>query len=211
VVISIFLLLIYVFISYLYINVEFEKTQSTEIIYFSIFLMGCILEATRLAVPINDLWNSSSTLAIFCTRTVLLGRYISVFSLLLTVICSSQEYRQYVEQNIFILFVISLAISIFFPVNSGKIRNVCIMELGFHHVFQTGQVIIILLTWFSEFLQTITKKIKNKTPIGLILLSLGYFILREAFCYLFMAIGFLLLMLGTFIYLKDLHKQYLWN
>lgn len=211
VVISIFLLLIYVFLTYLYINVEFEKTQSTEIIYFSLFLFGCIFEATRLLVPINDLWNSSSKFAIICTRIVLLGRCVSVFSLLLTVICSSQEYRQYVEQNIVILFVVSLVIAVFFPINSGKMRNVCIMELGFHHTFQTGQTIILFLTWISEILQTITKKTKNKAHLGLIMLSFGYVILREAFCYLLLTLGFSLIIAGTFIYLKDLHKQYLWN
>ena len=51
VVISIFVFLMYVSVSFLYINFEFEKTQSTEIIYFSLFLIGCLTESFRLFIP----------------------------------------------------------------------------------------------------------------------------------------------------------------
>ncbi|MBO4404755.1 MAG: hypothetical protein J5780_05425, partial [Treponema sp.] len=36
----------------------FEKTQAMEIIFYSVFLLGCFLEETRIFMPLSGLWQT---------------------------------------------------------------------------------------------------------------------------------------------------------
>src|SRR5574344_2207969 len=54
---SLFIFIIYVCLAAVFIYFEFEKTQSSEIFYFSIFLLGCLTESIRLLFPMANLWH----------------------------------------------------------------------------------------------------------------------------------------------------------
>ena len=69
---SVFIMLIYVITSLFYISVQFEKTQSSEIIYFSLFLFSILFEFVRIFVPCLNLYDSYSKITSVISRLVFL-------------------------------------------------------------------------------------------------------------------------------------------
>ena len=51
---------------------------------------------------------------------------------------------------------------------------------------------------------------KTKMPLGYVLFASGYMLLNHTMNYVLLALGTISIVLGTLIYLKELHKQYLW-
>ena len=47
-------------------------------------------------------------------------------------------------------------------------------------------------------------------PLGYVLFASGYMLLNYTMNYVLLALGTISIVLGTLIYLKELHKQYLW-
>lgn len=211
VLISIAVFPIYAFIMLLYMNIEFEKTQSTEIIYFSIFLIACLIEPVRLTFPFNNLWHTEANLSLFSSTLTMFGRILAALSLLFAVIYNKTESRQYVEQNILLLFVVSIYISLLMPFNTQKPLPLCHLDFGYNTVFVYSQLALFsaaILTQLIPFLQD-TKQ--HSFPYGMLLLCAGYISLCNAHNILLLAVGTVLLFAGSISYLKVLHKQYLWN
>ena len=210
VVISIFVFLMYVFVSFLYINFEFEKTQSTEIIYFSLFLIGCLTESFRLFIPCLNLWNSYSQFIVLCSRVTLFGRILVPFSLVFMSICNTVEYRQDVERNILILFISAAIISTLLPLNSNNIVSLSYVEYGYGKFFTIVWVLLAFVTFVSLIRNDKISNSKTKMPLGYVLFASGYMLLNHTMNYVLLALGTISIVLGTLIYLKELHKQYLW-
>lgn len=211
VVISLFLLLIYVFIFLVCINVEFEKTQSTEIIYFVLFLFSAFMEHHRLLTPFLNLWENVSILEIFITKTLIFARTAAALSLLFSVIYSTSENRQYTERTIIGILVFSLFVAKITPVNTNVILPIGAFRISFGKMIYIMLLIVFIVAIISLAIKTAQTHIDSKLLTGFTLLIIGYFIMIQSFCILTLALGSILLFLGTYIYLKALHKQYLWN
>lgn len=211
IVISIFVLLIYVFFTFLYINYEFEKTQSTEVIYFSLFLIGCLTESFRLFIPCLNLWDSFSQYVSICSRIVFFGKLLIPFSFVFMSTCNGVEYRQDVERNISILIISAAIIACIIPLNSNNILPLCFIEFGYFNIFLILWITLILVTLISLFRNDYISDSKTKMPLGFFLISIGYLTLCFTVNYLLLSIGTILIISGTLIYLRALHKQYLWD
>lgn len=208
---SIFVSLIYIFVSLMSINVEFEKTQSTEIIYFSVFLFGFLLEFLRLFFPILNIWTNCGRMTSLITRSVIFGRTLSALSLLFTIIYSNFENRQYVEQNILTLIAASIFIAATIPLNTGVILPVGLVQLGFGNLIKILLLTIMAVAILALIIKSTQNHFSKQLVTGFILLIAGYNVLIEGYSILTAAIGTLALFYGTFSYLKSLHSQYLWN
>lgn len=211
VLISIAVFPVYAFIMLLYMNIEFEKTQSTEIIYFSIFLIACLIEPVRLTFPFNNLWHAETSLSLFSSTLTMFGRILATLSLLFAVIYNKTESRQYVEQNLLLLFVVSIYISILMPFNTQNALPLCHLDFGYNTVFIYSQLALFaaaILTQLIPFLQD-TKQ--HPFPFGMILLCGGYTCLCNTYNFLLLIAGTALLFTGSISYLKALHTMYLWN
>lgn len=209
---SILMLLIYVFVTLLFINISFEKTQSTEIIYISLFLLGCLTEPARLCFPLLNLWNNSwPSLATNISRTVMFGRILSPFSLLFTVIYSNFESRQYVEQNMVILLAFSLGAALIATFNTNIIQPCGYIQFGIEGAFQLLRNSVLLFAVISLVIKSIQNHQTLNMPAGFLLMILGYVLLSITFNYILLFAGSACIFPGSFIYLKELHRQYLWN
>ena len=211
IVLSIFLFLLYVFISLLYIKIQFEKTQSNEIIYFSMFLIGCGFEVVRLAFPVMDLWQRASSVSILITRIVIFARSLAPLGLLFASVYNSAEYRQYSEQNVLIIFIGSLCLAMFAPLNTAEILPLCRIKIGYELMFKTVQSIILGIAVAAHIAKAVAAKTKVSLPIAVLCITAGYFILCNVYNYLFLVIAGAAMISGSFIYLKDLHNKYLWS
>lgn len=211
VIIGIFLLLIYCFTALLSINVEFEKTQSSEIIYFVFFLLGLTVEFHRLFFPLKDLWFNSTNASILVTKAVLFGRTVCPLALLFSVIYSNFESRQYIEQNIVGLTVASIFVATLIPVNTSVILPTGRLQYGFGNMYEIMTISILITALVSQFFKNLTSHTSLKLSFGFLILIAGYLVMQIAYNIFFNGLGIILLCYGTFMYLKALHQQYLWN
>jgi hypothetical protein len=211
VILSLFIFLVYVSASVYYIYLQFEKTQSTEIIYFSLFLCGCLTESVRLCIPLFDLWHSLSSFLLFTGRIVLFGRTLAPLALLFDAVFSGTEQRQYVERNLIILIVVSIMTALLIPLDTAVVLPNCCVRWGEGRTFLIVRILILAATAVSLFINSFILGNKEKAPYGFLVLAAGYEICCYASAYPAAAAGAILLFSGTAVYLGSLHRQYLWK
>jgi hypothetical protein len=211
VILSLFIFLVYVSACIYYIYVQFEKTQSTEIIFFVLFLCGCLTESVRLYIPLFNLWHSLSTFLVFTGRLVLFGRTLAPLALLFDAVFSSIGQRQYVERNLIILLVVSIMMALLIPLDTAVVLPNCCVRWGEGRPFLIMRMLILIITAVSLFINSFTLGNKEKAPYGFLSLAAGYEICCYASSYPSAVTGCILLYAGTVVYLGDLHRQYLWK
>ena len=211
IVISIFVLLTYVFTTLLYMNINFEKTQSTEIIYIALFLTGILFESARLCFPLFNLWNSTTEAAVVATKILLFSRLLCPLSLLFSVTYSSFESRQYVEQNLVILIAFSLGAVSFLPLNNSFIMPEGFIQPGLAKICKIFIFSVLLFSLISSIFKHMQEQNRFSFPCGFAMMLTGYLLLTNTYCYLMLGTGTLLIFLGTYLFLKKLHSKYLWT
>lgn len=211
VVTAIFVSLIYIFVSLMFIDVEFEKTQSTEILYIGTFLLGCLFEFHRLMFPIANLWSDCSRTTAILSRAITFGRVLSPLSLLFTIIYNNFESRQYVEQNIITLSAVSVFIAVTIPLNTETILPIGLIKFGLGKLIPNLQIFVLAVAGFTMLIKSIQNHYHPKLVIGFNLMLLGYALLIDGNSILTCSAGTICSFTGTFLYLKTLHRQYLWN
>lgn len=209
--ISIFVLLVYVSFTAIYFVISFEKTQSTEIIFFSLFLVACLCESIRILIPILDLWDSTSYISLIIGKIEIFGRTLAPLSLLAVAIASGTEQRQDVERNIAIIVITSVTIVRFLPIDSMHISLQCLVPWSRNSFFSVMRLFIILAADISQIINAELLDRDFTSIIGFIILSLGYLITCITFSFFTLILGTILLSVGSVIYLRGLHKQYLWQ
>ncbi|MCR5495598.1 MAG: hypothetical protein K6F15_08180 [Treponema sp.] len=209
--ISIFVFLLYVFTTLLYMNINFEKTQSTEIIYLTLFLTGILFESSRLLFPLLNLWQATTDTGIIATRILLFSRILCPLSLLFTITYSSFESRQYVEQNIIILAAFSIGSASFLPLNTCFVLPEGYVQPGLSAIYLIFKYLVLGFSFIANIIKNAQEQNKFSFPWGFILMILGYMILTETYCYLMLITGTICIFCGTYTFLKKLHSQYLWT
>ena len=208
---SLFVFALYALLTVIYLYVEFEKTQSTEVIFFALFLIGCFAETVRLCVPLFNLWHELSTFLLFTGRVVLFARTLAPTALLFGAVFSGTEARQHVERNLVILVVLSVMISMLMPLNTAIVLpNFCI-KWGNGQAFIVIRALILAAAIFSLFVNAWSLGTKDASLFGFASLALGYEFSCYATSYAAAAAGGILLFAGTAVYLKSLHRKYLWQ
>lgn len=208
---SVFLLLSYDFMFLVFINVEFEKTQSTEIIYFVMFILAVFMEHHRLLIPFLNSWENATNLEIFVTNTLIFGRTVAPLSLLFSVIYSNTENRQYTEQTLIGIAVFSLFIAQLVPTNTNIVLPIGALRIGFGKMIYLMLVIVFIVAIISQFIKKTLNHNNPKLLVSFTLMIIGYFILIQSFSILTTVLGTVPLYIGTYKYLRTLHSQYLWN
>lgn len=185
---------------------SFEKTQSSEIIFFAGFLCGCILECFRLCIPLFNLWNGYSTALIYIGKAAFAGRIMTTLSFLFAAIFSSDTQIQEADKKLLFITCGAAVFAYITPVNSGIILPSVMVEIGYGKLFAIILTIISIITFFI-FLFTNQQKI----IIGYTLLFTGYSLLILSSSFILIFFGALLLTVGTYLYISRLHNYYLWK
>ena len=199
------------FIIFLYMNIEFENTQSTEIIYLSFFLIACLTETARLFFPFFNLWNSNVSLAVYSSNVVLFGRILAPLSLFFMTLFAKTESRQYIEQNIIILIVISAYIIMILPLDTTSPQVLGFFKCGYFMFFKYIRLLILIAAIITQTIFTAQDKNRQRFTIRLSLICAGYMILCNTYNFLMAALGATGIFIGTILYLKSIHSMYLWN
>lgn len=211
IVLSIFVFIIYSFFFFLYMDISFENTQSTEIIYFSLFLASCLFESIRILFPFMNLWNYPSSTALIITRVLLAARFLGPLCLLFLVIYSNFESRQYVEQNIVILLAAATGGAICCPLDNNIILPSGYIQPGLENYLNILRISTLSISLLSQIIKSYQSNLKSKFTIGFAFLIIGYIMMVHTYNYALLISGTVFIFSGTIFFLKDLHSQYLWN
>jgi hypothetical protein len=205
--------LLYVPLVLLALKIGFEKTQSTELIYFLFFLAACFVELFRLFIPLNGLWKTNSPLLSFSARLILAARFLAPLSFFFASIFYETDQRQNLERNIIAMIMLSICTSLFMPLKTLTFFSTNIVMWGHERLFffvciavECATLIIILLNTYSKSMDEL-----KPNAAGFILIAAGYSFLIIADNFVFLALGIIFLSLGTILYLNSIHRMYMWR
>ena len=211
VIIGVFMLDLYVIISSILIQINFEKTQSTEIVFILIFLIACICDSTRILVPLLKVADTYSRLLMHVAFVPLFARFLAPLSILGTTVLSDESARHNVDRNFVFIIITSLFFAKLVPFNTAVIfPNFCI-SYGYTNIIRFSSFFICIAGLSALFLNNRKNKTDQKTTIGLALLSTGYSAMFYCYNLVHLIFGSLLLVGGSYLYLRNLHRQYLWS
>lgn len=208
---SLFLLLIFVAVSSRFMFVEFEKTQSTEIVYLLLFVFAVLCDTVRLYVPFFGLWQAASSAVNAIGRTLLFGRTLAPLSLIFAAAFSDARERTNTDRNFVILLGLSIAVSVVIPVNTAIIEHNFAPRWGEGHIVAAVIALLLLTAVASFFISSYTQGLGARCPLSVAAFCAGYALLCSASSYFVLVIGTAALFCGTAFYLIELHKQYLWK
>ena len=191
----------------------FENTQTSEIIFFTGFLIACMAESARFLSICMGLWLSFSNMLIFAGKVVLFGRTLTSLSFLGAALLSDSSQRQDIERNFIILVTVSVVFAAIIPMNTAKIASTGLVTEGFMGLINMSRLIIFITTILSFLVQGIQKnsfEYKQLAFSSFILIA-GYCLLVSCDSFIFLILGTAGLISGTWLYLKYVHKMYMWS
>ncbi len=191
----------------------FEKTQSSEVVYFTLFLLSCFAEGSRLTLPLFGLWKSYSLFFVFIGRLVFAGRFLAPCSFLLAALFSETEQRQDVDRNCVLCILLAVFVAILVPLDTSVVTSSCTIWWGYRSLFVIMRIMFYILTFVSIMLNAYKKdsvELKGNAT-GFIILILGYSLLQASDNFITMIVSMILFIAGTAVYLRTLHSRYLWN
>ncbi|MBQ0167672.1 MAG: hypothetical protein KBT02_11255 [Treponema sp.] len=185
---------------------SFEKTQSAEIVYFSVFIIGCLCEIFSLAIPVFSLWDSYSYLLLFIGRGAFAGRLLTLFSFLFAALFSQESQAQEADRNVIITIFLAVLFAAIIPVDTRTISDAMMVKTGFSTTFSAAKIALTVITFFTFFFTD-----RKMTGIGYLLLYGGYAVLITGSSVFTILLGGFMIVTGSKIYLNEIHTYYLWK
>ena len=207
---GIFLMLLYSCVTTIIIFHSFEKTQAPDIVFFLLFIVACLADTSRLLVPVFRLSGTYSLFLLKLGNIHLFARLLAPLALMGNTVMSTDDFRQSTDRNVIILIIIALFFSEIIPLNTAVILpNFCI-SYGYVKAIRAFCFITCAFSTICLFRMNKKNEYKQIMTLGFILLCIGYTLIF--YCYNITAFitGTLLLGIGTYIYLNEVHKHYLW-
>ena len=211
VIISLFFQIIYVCVTSFMLFRVFEKTQATDISYFFLFLISLIANSVRIWLPLFGMENTFTNLLLFCGNCVIFSKLLMPLSLLFAVVMGNVEQRQDLEKNIFLLLIGCIFFAQIIPLNTANICMNYEVDYSYRNVIKIAAILVSIATLIALFFNNKQRFYTQYTTIGLCLIIIGTFILFNSTNLLRLITSFFFLLFGNIFYLKELHKQYLWN
>lgn len=208
--IAIFILQAYVFVTSITIYRSFGKTQSSDISFFIIFLLSCLLNSTRILFPLLHISTNYSFLLLVLGNVNMFARLLAPLSLFGVTVLSNEQYRQYNDRNCIIIIVTALFFTQLIPINNAIVLpNFCI-SYGYVHLVRTISFIMCILDLFTLIITNKKNEFNQITSIGFLFVAIAYSIMFYCYNLFGLICGPIFLAVGTTLYLNELHRHYLW-
>jgi hypothetical protein len=202
---------VYSLISIILIYYFFEKTQSQEILFFSLFVISFAAESIRIIIPLKIVYALPTVYCAAASRALIFGRHFGLFSLFAAGVCASGLEVQKQQNVVIVIALAALAIALGIPVDSLSWDSSLTMLSGYTKVFMAVEGGLLVLTVISFFIAAYTRSDREYIFIGIG--SLLAFLGRNALLYADAWItlpGLAVLAAGTWFFCTKLHRVYLW-
>lgn len=201
----------YAFFTSMLVYRNFQKTQTTEIVFFMLFLLALLCDSIRILIPIFYISETYSNFLIGVGDVSLFARLLAPLSLFGIAFISKEEYRQDIEKNSLIIIVTSLFFAEFIPLNTSVIFGNFAISYGYIKLVRIFAVIINTLSSITVLINSFREEFNHFMPLGFGIMAIGYGLVFTATSPFALAAAFILLICGTYLYLDKLHRHYLWT
>ena len=188
---------------------SFEKTQSTQILYLSLFFLSIAIDSCRIFIPLFNLNNIFSKQINFIGHALIFSKFLSLLSLALTNYSNPDEPIQNNERTCIVIIVVSLFFSFFIPINNTSILQNYSVSYGYYNTINKALFIIIILNCISLFFYNKENDYSQITTISFTVMSIGYYYLIFATSIFELILSATMMGFGIRYYIKELHDQYL--
>lgn len=199
-----------VVVSYLLVHI-FEKTQASDVVFFCLFLMACLLDSVRLWIPLFSVNHNYSTFLFFIGTVSIMGKILIPLSLLFVVIYGQIGPKPDIEKYLFLVIMVSGFFAYIVPLNSAVINPNFSVDYSYKSLLSTITAVTIIGSLTAEVFINIKQLHTQKTTIGLAVLSGGILLLSGSSNIVICLISTSALVTGTVIFLYELHNQYLFT
>lgn len=190
---------------------NFEKTQSADIIFFYLLIFACICDSSRFYIPMFNLTRTYTKAMFTIGSVILFGRLLAPLSFFAIATMTDESQFQDIERNCFIILILSLFFAIAIPINITKIYEDYSIAYSFRKTINSFTVVLMILNVGVIYFKNKDHAHSQKTTIGFALLSFGIIILFTCTILFHLILAVVTICSGAYIYLTDLHSQYLWN
>lgn len=210
---SLLFLQLYIPVTAFFLFHNFEKTQSTLIILFGAVLLGYQLEISKLIIALFNLTNTFSKTYLILGKYALMGKLLSLASFFMIASESKQSQKLNIEYDLIMLLAICGLLAYFIPLNTAQDMKSFAIRPGYFRillVLATITIILTILTFIVNYRETENKSLLNLL-FSYIPIIAGEHLLSSSDIFVITSAGAILLIVGTNLFMRSLHKMYLWS
>ncbi len=188
-----------------------RKTLSTEIIFFSIFLVSLSIQSIRIIKPLVEF--SSYLVVIQIARVAIFFKYLAFLSLLGAALFSYGIKKQKIGSWLLLSLLGSLTISAIIHFNTGVVGNSLLPQIIYHKEESVIAFSLLVLTVLSFIKTGFDTKNREYIYMGIstVLLFLGLEIIFMSLNTFPGVMALISLILGFSLFLKSVHNITLWS
>lgn len=195
----------------LYFN--FEKTQSTEALYFYAVLIGFFTESFRVCIPIFGLQAGYCNFVRFIGKAVFFGQIQIMLAVITQGILAVRGDDRNSDKYFGVILVISVIFSIWMPLNTTAFKPYMIVTFGYASLFAVIRIVFMLCTFLALFFSSKSKEsfAYRQASIDFLLLCAGYLLLLPCKTFAAFIAGTLLMSISAVYFFKNLRSYYMWK
>lgn len=196
-----------------YILFAFEKTQTTEITFFAAGIFAIALESFRIIIPLNEVWANTTLIVTAISRIALFCRLFTVLCLLSSIIFTTGQTSQQIGAAIFLTAFFSLSLVNAVPFNAINSDTTYYIMPGYSRMIHLVLALLGVLAASSYRIQGSSRGIPeySRAATGVLFILTGYGLLTVADSWIVTLCGAASLSAGSWRYLKQIHRYYLWQ
>ncbi len=205
------LLALFAVISLFIIRYSFLKTNSTEIFFYSLFLISLVFDLSRSYIAVFTYFRIPEYYNIYASRVCYFGKFFGLASLFVSAFFTSEAETKKAETTAAVILLLSYMLSSSIPFSTYKLATM-IQQPGYFTYFAFSILSIEFLTvliYLFNYLQS-----GNREHLTLSLSMILIFAGRETSFFFSEPVIFisalLLLTAGTFFFSNKVHQIYSW-
>jgi hypothetical protein len=191
----------------------FEKTQSHEVLFFACFTFSFCFIGGRIFVPLVQLFQMPFAYSVFASRAEIFGRLFGTFSLFTASVYAVNPKMQKQGNALLAIIIIALLVALSVPVDPAAWTTVYRLRSGFDKMFNTVDMVLAIISVVTFFISAFLRNAKEFLYVALGSLAAwsGGTVFAFADSWVTSVPAFILLILGSFLVCRQLHKAYLWE
>ncbi|GMO60142.1 MAG: hypothetical protein Ta2G_20180 [Termitinemataceae bacterium] len=190
----------------------FEKTQSMEIRFLSVFVFTLFFEVLRTIIPITQVVNLPLFYIDISARLLIFTRFLGVFSIFAASLFVSGLKQQKEESIMIPAFIIAALIALRVPIDVFSWDTSLAANYGYKMMFRLFEVLVVLIAFSNFIVGAYLRSAKTYIKIGFGILAafFGRTLLIYASFNVEAFAGFILLCASCFYSGVHLRRMYLW-
>jgi hypothetical protein len=192
---------------------SFRKTVSSEIYFYAFWVLSIGLEVLRLAIFDLAAGGSSTYWQIVVTKALLFARYSGNLSLFASGLYAAGFRNEKLGTVVFAIQAIALGLATSMPINTGTFEPTLELQAGYA-LLNGGLALTVAIVTVANYLYAASSTGEASyrlVALGTALFLAGAQIIASRWNPLAIIVGFVLLAVGSWLYVSRLHSYYLWQ